>query len=137
MIPSPMRRGSSEPEASGNPLELLRQWHVWTLAESSALETSDWKSLHRAQEAKRDLRRSMDEALADSSRAVELGFRSREWKELIRAVEKLERENFVRLGLKLEVAGEEMSRLEQTSRNLRQVQRAYRSNSNAAWQWYS
>ena len=123
-------------------LGCLAEWNALTRQESLAIERDDWTSLERAQTSKQALQRILDELLAPMGRVGSAGrWGSPEIKsKVLSLLEQLkagERENASALDRKLSQKRQGIENLNQATRNLRQIHRAYGSGPSAGWQSYS
>ncbi len=118
-------------------LQLYDQWRVFTESEREAIHASDWVKVTAAQAEKQRLQEEImlaGEAAADPARM-------RPPTPRLQAVGEhlilLERENAAALADKRRAMELEQHGLDQTSRNLQQVHRAYAQGREPAWQSYS
>jgi hypothetical protein len=122
--------------------ELYAEWHRATDAEGRAIQAGDWSAVEEWQQCKADLKdRILPAAEAFQSRwpvreqgQVEY---ERTFRPIVSELIALEHRNHAWLRLRRDSANTEMQALQDTTRNLRGVHRAYGRGQQTNWQSYS
>ena len=121
---------------------LYQEWRELSEREAEAIQTAFWSKVTKCQEAKKELQRrivSITEVM--QSEIATLGLSQSvvddEMRRIVDELILLESRNGDLLADQRERGKKEESELERSSRNLRQVHRAYAGQQTAAWQSYS
>lgn len=122
-------------------LSLFAEWRTLTEAEHDAILQGEWSALERHQLRKEQLKEALIEATEvwNRSQHTETLSAQREWRfrGVVDELILLESRNQEALHVQQERVRTELGRLDQASRNLRGVQRAYGGPCRSAWQSYS
>ena len=128
--------------AKQNLLATYSSWEEWTRREGLAIEEGDWRRLNECQKAKGELQARI--LLLTQAANVEFVEAAHDAKELernlspiIHSLIELERRNAERLADRRRAAGSQLAELDNTSRNLRRVQKSYVQPPQAVWDSYS
>ena len=121
---------------------LYEDWRILSESEGSAIASSDWDRVAQCQEAKQQLQDRLivatealqKEAVAQGQnpKRTERGLRP-----IVERLIQLELRNQELLASRRQAVASEKAELEKTDRNLRQVQHAYGTPRDVAWQSYS
>lgn len=123
-------------------LELYRQWHELTGAEGQAIRAAAWNRVEQFQETKYRLQPRILEALETLQSEVSLSGADseqveRELRSVVSTLISGEKLNVDLLGEQRASLEGSLSELNRSTRNLRQVHRAYSGPPAAAWHSYS
>ena len=123
-------------------LKLYERWRELGAAETAGIHAGDWRKIERAQAAKQALQPQIDEQIRAFRQEVERA--SGDWrkagsalKTILDELTQLELRNRDLLQAKMQEVRFVRDDLQRASRNLRQVQRAYATESDAIWHSYS
>ncbi|MFM1942526.1 MAG: hypothetical protein RI897_1508 [Verrucomicrobiota bacterium] len=99
-----------------SPSVLLQEWETLTVAETEAIESSNWDWLTTIQREKASLKTRLD------AEPMKLGAALRHQ---VSKLMEMERRNFESLGMKMADVEEQLAELEQSATRLRRVQGSY------------
>jgi hypothetical protein len=115
--------------------ELYGEWQTLTAAETEAIRALNWADLARHQLAKQALQRRI-ETVERTGLGSAAGWHT-QFRDLLLALTEQERENHRLLEAHRLEARRSQDALRQSSRNLRNLHRAYRTDQPSAWHSYS
>jgi hypothetical protein len=116
-------------------LELYHQWRAMTQAEAAAIQEGNWARLLEIQNQKCALQERID--AAEPERLASFSAPKMDLKETLHDLILLEQQNAAALASRQQELQFEHQQLNQSSANLRQLQRAYSASPGAVWQSYS
>jgi hypothetical protein len=117
-------------------LQLYDHWRALTERERKAIQAADWLQLAEVQSRKQQLQEDIRQAAAAASHGPvqDMEYRHPEIGEQLMW---LEQQNARTLAEKLQELRQQQQALDQTSRTLHQLHRAYAQGRESAWQSYS
>lgn len=128
--------------AKQNLLNAYGSWEQFTQSEGDAIVRADWPGVSEYQKNKQELQRQIIQ-LTDAARAesVEAGLDTKRFetdlRQIVNRLIALENRNSELISERRQSAELQRAELDQTSRNLRRMQKSYVQPSTAVWQSYS
>jgi hypothetical protein len=128
--------------AKQNLLNAYESWEQLTHHESAAISRADWPGVSECQKNKQELQRSIihltDAARAESDEAgVDKKRFDTDLRQIVNRLIALENNNSELISERRQTAELQRAELDQTSRNLRRMQKSYAQPASAVWQSYS
>jgi hypothetical protein len=127
--------------SEGHLIGLLEEWRRLTDLEGQAIRSENWEILAAQQEQKKQLRRTLDQALEMSARTPSdtsrVNLREEKLQAMVSVLVALEKANLELLSSKSRNQQLEMDRANGTSFQLQGVRRAYGDAAASHWQSYS
>jgi hypothetical protein len=123
-------------------LELYQDWRRWTEAEREAILEGDWRQVKRCQGAKSELRpvilRQTEEAQLECDRdGTDRGAFDKQVRSVVNELIYLETRNGECVAEQRRIAQTEVTKIEQSGRNLAKIHQRYAPGAAAAWESYS
>ena len=128
--------------AKQNLLNAYESWDQLTQREGAAITRSDWMGVSECQKNKQELQRQIIN-LTDAARAesLEAGVETKRFdtdlRQIVNRLIALENSNSELISERRQTAELQRAELDQTSRNLRRMQKSYVQPATAVWQSYS
>lgn len=128
--------------ANQNLLNAYGSWEQFTQSEGAAIARADWPGVSECQKNKQELQRQIIH-LTDAARAesVEAGLDTKRFetdlRQIVNRLIAMESRNSELISERRQSAELQRAELDQTSRNLRRMQKSYTQPSTAVWQSYS